>query len=145
VHEILDRAAEAWPELPARDQDGFVFIVDRTKDMILCGGYNVYPRNIEEAIYEHPSVAEVCVIGVPDAYRGQSPKAFIKLRDGAPALGIEELKRFLSDKLGQARDGAAPGAARRAAEDAGGQAVEEGSGGGGSATARRLNRVHPQQ
>jgi len=83
------------------DDDGFVFIVDRTKDMILCGGYNVYPRNIEEAIYMHPSVAEVSVIGIPDAYRGQSPKAFIALKPGAPTLSLEELKTFLADKLGK--------------------------------------------
>jgi len=83
------------------DEDGFVFIVDRTKDMILCGGYNVYPRNIEEAIYQHPSVAEVSVIGIPDAYRGQSPKAFIKLKDGAAALTLDDLKSFLADKLGK--------------------------------------------
>jgi long-chain acyl-CoA synthetase len=83
------------------DEDGFVFIVDRTKDMILCGGYNVYPRNIEEAIYEHPAVAEVCVIGVPDAYRGQSPKAFVKLKDGATAFDLDELKRFLASRLGK--------------------------------------------
>jgi len=83
------------------DDDGFVFIVDRTKDMILCGGYNVYPRNIEEAIYLHPDVAEVSVIGIPDAYRGQSPKAFVKLKDGAPPLTLDALKRFLADKLGK--------------------------------------------
>jgi long-chain acyl-CoA synthetase len=83
------------------DTDGFVFIVDRTKDMILCGGYNVYPRNIEEAIYQHPSVAEVSVIGIPDSYRGQSPKAFIKLKDGAAPLTLESLKAFLADRLGK--------------------------------------------
>lgn len=83
------------------DEDGFVYIVDRTKDMILCGGYNVYPRNIEEAIYEHPSVAEVSVIGIPDAYRGQSPKAFIKLKTGAATFTLDELKHFLKDKLGK--------------------------------------------
>jgi long-chain acyl-CoA synthetase len=83
------------------DEDGFVFIVDRTKDMILCGGYNVYPRIIEEAIYEHPSVAEVSVIGVPDAYRGQSPKAFIALKRGVPELTLEELKTFLKRRLGK--------------------------------------------
>ena len=83
------------------DSDGFVFIVDRTKDMILCGGYNVYPRNIEEAIYAHPSVAEVSVIGIPDAYRGQSPKAFIALKPGAPSLTLDELKAFLADRLGK--------------------------------------------
>ena len=83
------------------DEDGFVFIVDRTKDMLLCGGYNVYPRVIEEAIYEHPSVEEVCVIGIPDAYRGQSPKAFIKLKKDAPALTLDELKTFLRDRIGK--------------------------------------------
>ena len=83
------------------DDDGFVFIVDRTKDMLLCGGFNVYPRTIEEAIYEHPSVEEVSVIGIPDAYRGQSPKAFIKLRSGAEPLNFEALKVFLKDRLGK--------------------------------------------
>jgi long-chain acyl-CoA synthetase len=83
------------------DADGFVFIVDRTKDMLLCGGYNVYPRVIEEAIYEHPSVAEVCVIGIPDEYRGQSPKAFVSLKKGAPALTLDELKAFLKDRIGK--------------------------------------------
>lgn len=83
------------------DDDGFVYIVDRTKDMILCGGYNVYPRVIEEAIYEHPSVAEVCVIGVRDAYRGESPKAFITLKPGAAPFTLEELKTFLKRRLGK--------------------------------------------
>lgn len=81
------------------DQDGYVTLVDRKKDMILSGGYNVFPRNIEEAIYEHPAVAEVTVIGVPDAYRGQSAKAFIALKPGAAAFSFEELKSFLTDKL----------------------------------------------
>ena len=83
------------------DEDGYVYIVDRTKDMLLCGGFNVYPRNIEEAIYQHPSVAEVSVIGVPDEYRGETPKAFIKLKEGAPALTLAELKAFLKDRLGK--------------------------------------------
>lgn len=83
------------------DEDGFVYIVDRTKDMLLCSGFNVYPRIIEEAIYEHPSVAEVCVIGVPDAYRGQSPKAFIALKAGAPMLTLDDLKEFLKTRLGK--------------------------------------------
>jgi long-chain acyl-CoA synthetase len=83
------------------DEDGFVYIVDRTKDMLLCSGFNVYPRNIEEAIYTHPAVAEVCVIGIPDEYRGQSPKAFIKLKSGADAFTIEELTIFLADRLGK--------------------------------------------
>jgi long-chain acyl-CoA synthetase len=83
------------------DEDGFVFIVDRAKDMILCGGYNVYPRNIEEAIYEHPAVAEAAVIGVRDPYRGQSPKAFITLKAGAAPLTLEELQEFLKSRLGK--------------------------------------------
>ncbi|MBM3565570.1 MAG: long-chain fatty acid--CoA ligase [Alphaproteobacteria bacterium] len=83
------------------DEDGFVFLVDRKKDMILSGGFNVYPRNIEEAIYEHPAVAECTVIGIPDDYRGQSAKAFIKLREGAAPFSFEELKAFLAPKLGK--------------------------------------------
>ena len=83
------------------DEDGFVFIVDRTKDMLLCGGFNVYPRVIEEAIYEHPSVEEVCVIGIPDAYRGQSPKAFVKLKKGAETLTLDALKEFLKTRIGK--------------------------------------------
>jgi long-chain acyl-CoA synthetase len=81
------------------DQDGFVTLVDCKKDMILSGGFNVFPRNIEEAIYEHPAVAEVTVIGIPDRYRGQSAKAFIALKTGHPTFGIDELKSFLADKL----------------------------------------------
>ena len=83
------------------DDDGFVFIVDRTKDMILCGGFNVYPRILEEAIYEHPAVAEVCVIGIHDEYRGQSPKAFVKLKAGADAFTLAQLQAFLKDRLGK--------------------------------------------
>jgi len=83
-----------------RDEDGFFFIVDRKKDMILCGGFNVYPQMIEQAIYEHPDVEEVLVIGIPDAYRGETPKAFVKLKSGAPALTLEGLREFLTDRLG---------------------------------------------
>jgi long-chain acyl-CoA synthetase len=83
------------------DEDGYIYIVDRTKDMLLCGGFNVYPRNIEEAIYQHPSVEEASVIGVPDAYRGETPKAFVKLKAGAPPVTFEEMKAFLKDRLGK--------------------------------------------
>ncbi len=83
------------------DEDGYVYIVDRTKDMILCSGYNVYPRMLEEAIYEHPSVSEVSVIGVADAYRGQSPKAFVALKKGAEPFTLQELQAFLKDRLGK--------------------------------------------
>jgi long-chain acyl-CoA synthetase len=88
-------------DVATMDEDGFVFIVDRTKDMILCSGFNVYPRNLEEAIYEHPAVAEVSVIGIHDDYRGQSPKAFVKLKPGAPAFTLAELQAFLKHRLGK--------------------------------------------
>lgn len=80
------------------DEDGYLFIVDRIKDVILCGGYNVYPRMIEEALYEHPAVAEAVVIGIPDPYRGQSPKAFVKLAPDHHATP-DELRVFLQDKV----------------------------------------------
>jgi long-chain acyl-CoA synthetase len=83
------------------DEDGFVYIVDRTKDMLLCGGFNVYPRNIEEAIYQHPAIEEVSVIGIPDEYRGETPKAFVKLKAGAPHPSFEEMKAFLKERLGK--------------------------------------------
>jgi len=81
------------------DEDGYVYIVDRIKDMLLVGGFNVYPRNIEEAIYQHPAVEEAGVIGVPDDYRGEKPKAFIKLKAGSPPLTLGDLKDFLKDRL----------------------------------------------
>ncbi|MCY1204971.1 Long-chain-fatty-acid--CoA ligase [compost metagenome] len=83
------------------DEDGFVFIVDRCKDMLLCSGYNVYPRVLEEAIYQHPAVHEVAVIGVPDEYRGQSPKAFVTLKPGAEAFDIKALQTFLKERVGK--------------------------------------------
>ena len=80
------------------DADGYVTIVDRIKDMILCSGFNVYPRNVEEAIYLHPAVAECVVAGVPDEYRGQTVKAYIRIADGH-TLNKEALLAFLKDKL----------------------------------------------
>jgi len=83
------------------DEDGYVYIVDRTKDMLLCGGFNVYPRVLEEAVYKHPSVEQVTVIGIKDEYRGQSPKAFVKLKAGAASFTLKELQEFLKDRLGK--------------------------------------------
>jgi long-chain acyl-CoA synthetase len=80
------------------DEEGFIFIVDRIKDLIICSGYNVYPRRIEEAIYEHPAVEEVTVIGIKDDYRGEAPKAFIKLRSGMTATEAD-IRRHLEPKL----------------------------------------------
>ena len=83
------------------DADGYFFLVDRKKDMIISGGFNVYPQMIEQAIYAHPAVHEVIVIGIPDDYRGEAAKAFVKLRPDAAPFPIDELKTFLAGKLGK--------------------------------------------
>jgi long-chain acyl-CoA synthetase len=83
------------------DSDGMIYLVDRKKDMIISGGFNVYPRTIEDAIYEHPDVEECSVIGIRDEYRGQAAKAFIKLREGAMEFALDELRAFLTDKIGR--------------------------------------------
>ena len=80
------------------DEQGYVFIVDRIKDLIIASGFNVYPRRIEEAIQDHPDVVEVTVIGIPDDYRGEAPKAFVRLKEGAH-LSVDELLAFLAPKL----------------------------------------------
>ncbi len=80
------------------DEDGYVFLVDRTKDLIICSGFNVYPRIIEEALMTHEAVEETNVIGVPDEYRGEAPVAYIKLKSGKSVTDTE-LKLFLADKL----------------------------------------------
>lgn len=80
------------------DEEGFIFIVDRIKDLIICSGYNVYPRRIEDAIYEHPAVEEVTVIGIKDQYRGEAPKAFIKLKAGMPVTEAD-IRKHLEVKL----------------------------------------------
>ncbi len=80
------------------DDDGYIFIVDRIKDLILVSGYNVYPRHVEEAIYTHPAVKECIVAGVPDKLRGEVPHAWVKPVDGNP-LDAETLRAYLQDKL----------------------------------------------
>ncbi len=85
-------------DIAIMDEDGYVFIVDRLKDMIITNGYNVYPRNVEEAIYKHPSVEECIVAGLPDDRRGEIVKAWIKLRDGRE-LNSSDLKEFLKEKI----------------------------------------------
>ena len=69
--------------------DGWVFIVDRKKDMINCSGFKVYPREVEDVLYRHPAVREAAVIGVPDEYRGETVNAFVALRDGVTATDVE--------------------------------------------------------
>jgi long-chain acyl-CoA synthetase len=80
------------------DADGYLFLVDRIKDVIIASGYKIFPRNVEEAIYQHPAVAECIVIGVPDPYRGQTVKAFV-VRAVGQELSEATLLAFLADKL----------------------------------------------
>jgi len=80
------------------DDEGYLFIVDRIKHLILSSGFNVYPRQVEEAIETHPAVAEVAVCGVPDRHRGEIVKAYIRLHEGQ-TLTAAELRAFLADRL----------------------------------------------
>jgi long-chain acyl-CoA synthetase len=82
------------------DEDGYVKIVDRLKDMIAVGGFKVFPSQVEEVLYHHPAVKEALVIGIPDAYRGECPKAFVTLQEGAEIDG-EGLKAWLNPQLGK--------------------------------------------
>lgn len=85
-------------DIAIMDDDGYFFIVDRIKDLIITNGYNVYPRNVEEAIYEHPAVEECIVAGIPDKQRGEIVKVWIKRKDDR-TLSETDLKEFLSNKL----------------------------------------------
>ena len=80
---------------------GRFVLVDRKKDMLISGGFNVYPRAIEDAIHEHPDVQEAAVIGVPDPYRGQAAKAFVVLKPGAAEMTLDDLLAFLRERLGR--------------------------------------------
>jgi long-chain acyl-CoA synthetase len=82
------------------DADGYTFIIDRMKDLILVGGFNVFPRFVEEAIHKHPAVKEVTVIGIPDDYLGEAPKAFVVLKEGT-SLDEGKLTEFLRGQIGK--------------------------------------------
>ncbi|SLL35910.1 acyl-CoA synthetase (AMP-forming)/AMP-acid ligase II [Mycobacteroides abscessus subsp. abscessus] len=80
------------------DENGYFYIVDRKKDIIIASGFNIYPREIEEVLYEHPAIMEASVVGVKDSYRGETVKAFIVLREGM-TVTEEELNQFMRRKL----------------------------------------------
>jgi long-chain acyl-CoA synthetase len=82
------------------DEEGYVRIVDRLKDMISVGGFKVFPSQVEAVLLTHPAVKEAIVIGVPDSYHGEMPKAFVTLFPGAAASG-PELKAWLDDRVGK--------------------------------------------
>jgi len=85
-------------DLGTMDADGYFSILDRKKDMIIASGYNVYPRDVEEVLYEHPGVLECCVAGLPDSYRGETIKAYVVPRPGAE-LSAEALDAFCRERL----------------------------------------------
>lgn len=94
--ETAETLKDGWlytGDLGYMDDKGYFYVVDRKKDMIIAGGYNIYPREIEEVLYEHPDVQEVVVAGVPDAYRGETVKAYIVLKEGS-AVTTEEINQF---------------------------------------------------
>ena len=85
-------------DIAKMDEDGYFSIVDRKKDLILCSGYNVYPREVEEVLFMHPAVGEAAAIGVPDPYRGESVKAFVVLKSGMTATDAEIIA-FCKERL----------------------------------------------
>ena len=86
-------------DMARRDADGYLYIVDRSKDMIISGGFNVFPREIEDALSQHPAVAAAAVVGVPDAKWGEAVRALVVLRPGAAATA-EELIAMVRDRKG---------------------------------------------
>ncbi len=94
--------ADGWMhtgDLAEMREDGYANIVGRIKDMVIRGGENIYPREIEEFLYTHPDIEDVQVIGVPDERYGEELAAWIKLRDGASALDSEQVREFATGKL----------------------------------------------
>lgn len=85
-------------DIATMDKDGYFYIVDRKKDMIITGGFNVYPRDVDEVYYEHPKVLEACAIGIPDQKRGENIKLFVVLKEGEKATA-EELIEYGKTKL----------------------------------------------
>jgi long-chain acyl-CoA synthetase len=85
-------------DIAKMDEEGYFYIVDRKKDMIICGGYNVYPREVEEALYLNPKILEASVLGIPDPYRGETVKAFVVLKPGEKAAA-EEIIEFCRQNL----------------------------------------------
>lgn len=99
--ETAEAIREGWfytGDVGYMDEDGYLFIVDRKKDMIIAGGYNIYPRDIDEVLYEHPKIREACAVGLPDPYRGETVKAFIVTKPGE-ILSEEEVISFCREKL----------------------------------------------
>lgn len=92
---------DAWlfiGDIGTIDADGYLTIVDRKKDMIISSGYNIFPLEIDEILFQHPKILVACTIGVPDAYRGEAPKAFVVIKPGEQ-LTKEEIIAYCKEKL----------------------------------------------
>ncbi len=85
-------------DMARKDKDGYYYIVDRKKDLIIAGGFNIYPREVEEVLFEHPQIKEAVAVGVPDPYRGETVKAFVVLQEGSSA-SVEEIMAFCRERL----------------------------------------------
>ena len=99
--ETANQLKDGWlytGDIAVADEDGYLSIVDRKKDMIIAGGFNIYPREIDEVLYQHPKVKEVVAVGVPDPYRGETVKVFITLKSGVTAEA-KEIIAFCKERL----------------------------------------------
>ncbi|MEW6111372.1 MAG: long-chain fatty acid--CoA ligase [Thermodesulfobacteriota bacterium] len=99
--ETADHIKDGWlhtGDIAVQDEDGYLFIVDRKKDMIIAGGYNIFPREIDEVLYQHPKVRDAVAVGVADEYRGETVKAFVVLKEGETATE-EEIISFCRESL----------------------------------------------
>lgn len=85
-------------DMARMDEEGYFYIVDRKKDMIIVGGFNVFPREVEEVLFEHPKIKEAVVVGVPDPYHGEIVKAYVVLRSGEQATE-QEIIEFCRERL----------------------------------------------
>ncbi len=99
--ETADSLRDGWlytGDIAYMDEDGFIFIVDRKKDMLICSGFNVYPRDIDEVMFTHPKVIEACTIGVPDPKRGETVKVFVVLKPGE-SMTEQEVIDYCKERL----------------------------------------------
>ncbi|WNF35983.1 AMP-binding protein [Bacillaceae bacterium IKA-2] len=98
THQTIQNGWLYTGDMGYMDEEGYFYIVDRKKDMIIAGGFNIYPRDVEEVLYEHESIQEAVIIGVPDPYRGETVKAFIVLKEGHQ-VSDKELNEFCRKHL----------------------------------------------
>jgi long-chain acyl-CoA synthetase len=99
--ETVQTFVDGWlhtGDIAKMDEEGYIFIVDRKKDMIIAGGYNIYPRDIDEVLFTHPKIAEACTKGVADEYRGETVKAFVVVKEGE-SMTDKEVVDFCKEKL----------------------------------------------